>query len=334
MFNKPFHDRLLSDQSFLVTGGAGFIGSNIVQYLLKYNAGKVRVLDNLSNGFKRNIAPFLTNKAFEFIEGDITDPQTCVQACEGIDFVTHQAALGSVPRSIEFPLHTHAANATGFLNMLVAARDSKVQRFVYASSSSVYGDLQASPKTEKVIGKPLSPYAVSKLTNELYAGVFSINYGMKIIGLRYFNVFGPHQDPAGPYAAAIPLFMDSLINNKKTYINGNGEQTRDFTFVENAVQANIRAFFTENTDAFNRIYNVAVSESVSINNLYDELKNLIGVDAAAEHREERAGDVRNSLADISLAVEMLGYHPQVKLKEGLKITLEWFTNSFKKTENV
>lgn len=334
MFNTPFHDHSIKGQSFLITGGAGFIGSNIVEYLLKYEAEKVRVLDNLSNGFRENIDGFLTNPAFEFIEGDITDPETCQNACRGIDFVSHQAALGSVPRSIEFPLHTHASNSTGFLNMLVAARDARVKRFIYASSSSVYGDLQSSPKTEQNIGKPLSPYAVSKLTNELYAGVFSLNFQMKIIGLRYFNVFGPRQDPHGPYAAAIPLFMDALLNNKKAFINGNGEQTRDFTFVENAVQANIRAFFTGHPDAFNKVYNVAVSESVSIKQLFNVLTELTGSQVKPIHREDRKGDVKNSLADISLACSMLGYKPTVRVKEGLKITLEWFTNSFQKKHNV
>ena len=330
MFNKAFHEGSLKGRSFLVTGGAGFIGSNIVEYLLKYGAGKVRVLDNLSNGFKHNVEPWLSNQAFEFMEGDITDPATCARACRDIEFVTHQAALGSVPRSIEFPLLTHAANATGFLNMLVAARDARINRFVYASSSSVYGDLQASPKKEGQIGKPLSPYAVSKLTNELYAGVFSLHYGMKIIGLRYFNVFGPRQDPNGPYAAAIPLFMDALLHNKAAYINGSGDQTRDFTFVENAVQANIRAFFTENSNAFNRIYNVAVSESVSVKDLFTILKKLTGSKLNPIHREERKGDVANSLADIAAAKEMLGYQPQVKVEEGLEMTLEWFTRSFQK----
>lgn len=334
MFDKPFHTNSLHGQSFLISGGAGFIGSNIVEYLLKYGASKVRVLDNLSNGFKRNIQPYLSIPGFEFIEGDITDLTSCLKACEGIDFVTHQAALGSVPRSIEFPLLTHAANSTGFLNMLIASRDSAVKRFVYASSSSVYGDLQASPKRESTLGSPLSPYAVSKLTNELYAGVFSLNYGMKIIGLRYFNVFGPRQDPNGPYAAAIPLFMDALLNQKDAFINGSGEQTRDFTFVENAVQANIRAFFTDHPDAFNRIYNVAVSESVSVLDLYNFLQELTGSKTKPIHREERKGDVRNSLADITMAKEMLGYDPKVKVKEGLQLTLDWFTSAFHKKQNV
>ena len=334
MYSTAFHKQSLSDYSFLVTGGAGFIGSNIVEYLLKYGAKKVRVLDNLSNGFRHNLEAWKDNSALEFIEGEITDFNSCRKACEGIHFVSHQAALGSVPRSIEFPLHTHAANATGFLNMLVAARDAGVQRFVYASSSSVYGDLQTSPKQEEKIGRPLSPYAVSKLTNELYAGVFAIHYDMKIIGLRYFNVFGPRQDPNGPYAAAIPLFMDALLQSKPAYINGTGDQTRDFTFVENAVQANIRALFSTHPGALNKVYNVAVGESVSVNQLFHVLREFTGSTMNPVYREERKGDVKNSLADISLAVEMLGYNPQVKVREGLEMTLNWFKNSFLKKSNV
>lgn len=328
--NTTFHTEDIRNKNFLVTGGAGFIGSNIVEYLLTNKAAKVRVLDNLSNGFKRNLDAFIGNKSFEFIEGDITNPETCVEACKGIDMVTHQAALGSVPRSIAFPLHTHAANATGFLNMLVAARDAGVQRLVYASSSSVYGDLADSPKVESRIGKSLSPYAVSKYTNELYAGVFALNYGMKVIGLRYFNVFGPRQDPNGPYAAAIPLFMDALLNNKDAYLNGDGEQTRDFTFVQNAVQANIRAFFTDHPEAFNRVYNVAVGENISVKKLFAVLADIAGKDAKPLHRDERPGDIKNSLADISLARNYLGYEPQVKLKQGLEITFDWFKKTYNK----
>lgn len=327
--NQPvFHDGTLNGLSFLVTGGAGFIGSNIVSYLLHHGASKVRVLDNLSNGFLRNLEPFLPNPAFEFLEGDITDPDMCRKACEGIDLVTHQAALGSVPRSISFPQQTHAANATGFLNVLVAARDAGVKRLVYASSSSVYGDLAESPKVETHIGRALSPYAVSKLTNELYASVFTLNYGMKLIGLRYFNVFGPHQDPNGPYAAAIPLFMDALIHRKPAYINGDGGQTRDFTFVENAVQANIRALFTSDPDAFGKVYNVAVGENISINELFTILADIAGSDMKPVHREDRPGDIRNSLADISLAQKHLGYQPKVRLKEGLERTFAWFRTSY------
>ena len=273
--NGPaFHNDTLREKAILVTGGAGFIGSNLVDYLVRNGARKVRVLDNLSNGFMKNIASYSGHPAFEFMEGDITQPKVCERACEGINMVSHQAALGSVPRSIAHPLATHAANATGFLNMLVAARDAGVERFVYASSSSVYGDSMVSPKKEDIIGKSLSPYAVSKFTNELYAGVFALNYGMKLIGLRYFNVFGPRQDPNGPYAAAIPLFMDALIHDKTAYLNGDGEQTRDFTFVTNAVQANVRAFFTGNPGAFGKVYNVAVGENISVKKLFELLVRL------------------------------------------------------------
>jgi UDP-N-acetylglucosamine 4-epimerase len=325
---KIFHKGELSGTSVLITGGAGFIGSNLADYFLSHGAGKVRVLDNLSNGFRHNIEPYLTNDSFEFLEGDITDIDTCHKACDGIDLISHQAALGSVPRSIEFPLNTHAANATGFLNMLVAARDAGVKKMVYASSSSVYGDLKDSPKKEERVGNALSPYAVSKYTNELYAKVFALNYGMKLIGLRYFNVFGPRQDPNGPYAAAIPLFMDAVLNNKKAYINGDGEQTRDFTYVENAVQANVRALFTEKDEAYGKVYNVAVGENISVNMLFDMIRDIAGSDLDPVHREERPGDIRNSLADISQASGLLSYDPQVKLKEGLEITFDWFRKNF------
>jgi UDP-N-acetylglucosamine 4-epimerase len=330
VYNTTFHSKDITEKSFLVTGGAGFIGSNLVEYLLKYKAKKVRVLDNLSNGFMKNIETFVSNSSFEFINGDITNAETCKAACEGIQLVSHQAALGSVPRSIKFPLATHAANSTGFLNMLTAAKDAGVEAFIYASSSSVYGDLKTSPKIEHTIGKALSPYAVSKYTNELYAGVFALNYGMKIIGLRYFNIYGPRQDPNGPYAAAIPLFMDALVNNKTAYINGDGEHSRDFTFVENAVQANVKALFCNNEEAFNKVYNIAVGDNISLNQLFETLQNVTGNFMRPVHREERAGDIKHSQADISLAKRMLGYNPQIKLREGLAITLQWFIENLKK----
>lgn len=323
-----YHEDSLADARILVTGGAGFIGSNIVAYLLRHGAGRVRVLDNLSNGFERNLEPFRNHPNFEFMHGDITRPGDCIAACRDMTHLTHQAALGSVPRSIKNPLATSEANTTGYLNMMIAARDAGIRRIVYASSSSVYGDSQASPKKEEALGKPLSPYAVSKLTNELYAGVFSMHYNMEMIGLRYFNVFGPNQDPGGPYAAAIPLFMNALLTGDEAVIYGDGEQTRDFTFVDNAVQANIRALFTTNNSAFNRVYNVAVGESVSVNMLYNTLASFSGSGLRPKYAPERIGDIRNSLADISLAKDLLGYSPGYRLKEGLELTWAWFKSTF------
>jgi UDP-N-acetylglucosamine 4-epimerase len=328
MYSTPFHKNDLSKLSFLITGGCGFIGSNIVEYLLKYNAGKVVVLDNISTGFKKNIEPYLSNKNFKLVEGDIIDPDTCRKTCEGIDYVNHQAALGSVPRSVKNPQATHAVNATGFLNMLVAARDAGAKRFVFASSSSVYGDHPVLPKKEEETGNPLSPYAVTKKTNELYANVFGSTYGMEIIGLRYFNVFGPNQSPEGAYAAVIPLFMQAVINKTAPFIDGDGEQTRDFTFVENAVQANIRSFFAEKKEAINQIYNVAVGEKISVNTLYNMIAELGGSNVKAIHRETRAGDIRNSLADISKIKNLIGYDPGIKVKEGLEIAFEWYKKNF------
>ncbi len=324
MYTRQYHSDDLSKYSFLVTGGAGFVGANIVEYLLTFGAKQVRVLDNLSAGYRTNLTEFDSNPAFEFMEGDITNLDDCRNACEGIDYVIHQAALGSVPRSIKTPELTNAANVDGFLNMLIAARDANVKRFVYASSSSVYGDHPALPKLEDNIGNQLSPYAVSKYANELYAGVFHKCYGMEIIGTRYFNIFGPKQNPHGPYAAVIPLFILGIFKNEAPYINGDGEQTRDFTFVENAVQANIKALFTTNPKAFGEVFNVAVGERISINYLFNELARLYGSDLKAEHRDDREGDIRNSLADISKAKELLGYDPQVRVGEGLQITLDWF----------
>ncbi len=236
MYSNPHHKQDISNLSFLITGGGGFIGSNLVEYLLKYNAKKVRVLDNFSNGYRENLTEFINNPAFELIEGDIRDLDTCKNAMEGMDYVSHQAALGSVPRSINDPATTNAVNITGFLNMMIALKDSKtVKRMVYAASSSTYGDSKSLPKVEDKIGKPLSPYAVTKYVNELYADVFGTTYNTDVIGLRYFNVFGPKQSPNGAYAAVIPLFMQSLKDNKPSKINGDGEQTRDFTFIDNVV---------------------------------------------------------------------------------------------------
>lgn len=322
-----YHNQDLSSLSFLVTGGAGFIGSNIVSYLLKHGAGRVRVLDNFSNGFEKNISEFKQHNRFEFIEGDIRDSATCKAACSKIDIVLHQAALGSVPRSIKDPLTTNAVNIQGFLNMLLAAKDEHVKRFVYAASSSTYGDSTSLPKKEDIIGKPLSPYAVTKYVNELYADVFSKVYNYPSIGLRYFNVFGPKQDPNGPYAAVIPLFMDALVNHAQPTINGDGEQTRDFTFVENAVQANIKAALVQDDKALNQIYNVAVGERTSLNQLFEELRQQAQSTLQPLYGPDRPGDIRDSLADISKARKYLNYQPAFSLKEGLKLTYEWFIHN-------
>lgn len=324
MYKKSYHSEDLSNFSFLVTGGAGFIGSNIVQYLLKHGSKHVRVLDNLSTGFKANIQEFMDNPAFEFIEGDIRDLETCKRAMEGIDYVSHQAALGSVPRSINDPITSNAVNVGGFLNMLVAQNaSSSVKRLVYAASSSTYGDSKVLPKKEENIGKPLSPYAVTKLVNELYADVFYKTYGTATIGLRYFNVFGPKQSPTGAYAAVIPLFMQALKDEIAPTINGDGEQTRDFTYVENAVQANIRALFAPD-NAINQVFNVACAERISLNILWNNLKEISQKDVEAIYGPPRKGDVRDSLADISKAERLIKYKPLFTVHDGLRLTWEKF----------
>ena len=326
MYSEAFHGNTSLDQySFLITGGAGFIGSHIVEYLMHHGAKKVRVLDNLLTGNINNLQPFLNHPNFEFIEGDINDLPTCHKACEGMDFLSHQAALGSVPRSIKDPIRTNRINIDGFLNMMVAAKESSIQRVVYASSSSVYGDEKTLPKKELLVGSPLSPYAVTKNCNELYARVFGMTYGMKIIGLRYFNVFGPRQDPNGPYAAVIPIFIDRSLKNEAVYIDGDGLQTRDFTFVANAVQANIRSLFTENEDAFGEVYNIAFGERFSILAMYETICSSLGKPTNAIHRDPREGDIRDSLADISLAKERLGYHPKFSFAEGIQYTIPSYT---------
>jgi UDP-N-acetylglucosamine/UDP-N-acetylgalactosamine 4-epimerase len=321
---NKFHSKDISNDSFLVTGGAGFIGGHIAEYLLKHGAKKVRVLDNMVNGFEKNLAILKAYPAFEFMEGDIRNAETCMKACEGIDYVSHQAALGSVPRSIKEPVYFNDVNVGGFVNMLKAAIDNKVKSFVYASSSSVYGDEPTLPKIEHRIGNCLSPYAATKKTNELYAQVFADVYGIKLMGFRYFNIFGSRQDPDGPYAAVIPLFVKGIINKTPVYINGDGEQTRDFTFVDNAVQINVKGMLTDNEEAFNKVYNVAVGEYFSVNYLYNACAKQLNSDWKPTHREPRAGDIRNSLADISLAEKMLGYKPVKKFEEGLIETIEFF----------
>lgn len=324
MYSKAYHDKNISNINFLITGGAGFIGSNIVEYLLKFGAKHVRVLDNLSNGYKENITEFESKSNFEFINGDIRKLGDCEKAVEGMDIVLHQAALGSVPRSIDDPIKSNEVNVSGFLNMLVASKNSEtVSRFVYAASSSTYGDSPNLPKVEHTIGKPLSPYAVTKYVNELYADVFAKTYGMEIIGLRYFNVFGPKQSPQGAYAAVIPLFMKALKDKEPPTINGDGEQTRDFTFVENAVQANIKAAFA-NKEAVNQVYNVAFGERISLNELWATLQNAADTELDASYGPPRQGDVKDSLADIDKARKLLGYKPEFDVQKGLKVTWNYF----------
>lgn len=324
MYSKPHHVHNLSTLNFLVTGGGGFIGSNLVEYLLKHGAKKVRVLDDFSNGYRENLAEFEAHPAFELLVGDIRDLETCKKAMEGMDYVSHQAALGSVPRSINDPATTNAVNISGFLNMMIALKESKsVKRMVYAASSSTYGDSKTLPKVEEHIGKPLSPYAVTKYVNELYADVFGKTYGTDVVGLRYFNVFGPKQSPNGAYAAVIPLFMQALKDKEAPTINGDGGQTRDFTFVDNAVQANIKGFFAPK-EASNEVFNVACGERISVNYLWESLQQAAASDLKANHGPDRQGDVRDSLADISKAQKLLGYQPEYSVREGLKVTWDAF----------
>ena len=319
-----FHNKDISNSSFLITGGAGFIGGHIAEYLLKNGAAKVRVLDNMVNGFEKNLDILRAYPAFEMKVGDIRNEATCQQACAGIDYVSHQAALGSVPRSIKEPVYFNDVNVGGFVNMLKAAVDNNVKQFVYASSSSVYGDEPTLPKQESRIGNCLSPYAATKKTNELYAQIFADVYGLKIMGFRYFNIFGSRQDPDGPYAAVIPLFVKGILNKTPVYINGDGEQTRDFTFVDNAVQINIKGMLTDNAEALKQVYNVAVGEKFSVNYLYNACRQQLHSDWQATHREPRAGDIRDSLADISLAKDLLDYQPTKTFEDGLVETIEFF----------
>ena len=312
----------------LVTGGSGFIGSNLVETLLAdAKVELVRDLDNLSTGSKKNIQAFLSNSKFQFIEGDIRNYETCLQACNNINLISHQAALGSVPRSINDPLTTNAVNITGTLNMFTAAKETNIKRVVYAASSSTYGDHPGLPKVEDKIGNPLSPYAVTKYVNELYARVYANTYGLQLIGLRYFNVFGPKQSPNGPYAAVIPLFIQSLLNNQAPFINGDGSHSRDFTFVSNAVQANMKALFTENNDAVNQVYNIACGEQTTLLQLFNYLKNITQSNINVVLREERKGDVKHSLADISKAKNLLAYHPEITVQQGLQQTVDWYKNN-------
>ncbi len=321
-------------QKILITGGAGFIGSNLVEYFLNKNF-KIVVLDNFSTGYMHNIQPFLSQPNFELIEGDIRNIDDCKNAVAGASYVFHQAALGSVPRSIKDPQTTNEVNISGFLNMLVAARDEGVKRFVYAASSSTYGDSESLPKVENIIGKPLSPYAITKYVNELYAEIFSKTYGMETIGLRYFNVFGRRQNPEGAYAAVIPLFVKTLKEHRSPIINGTGEFSRDFTYIDNVIQMNERAMFTTNTDAINTIFNTAVGDRTTLNQLVEILKGELSKydskisDIEILHGPNRMGDIPHSLASIEKAKQLLGYEPSHRIKDGLKASVEWYWNNLK-----
>ncbi len=314
----------VKDKCFLVTGGAGFIGSHLVSYLLSNGAKEVRVLDNLSTGFKANLSEYESNSSFVFIMGDITDYDTCFKACEKVDAIFHNAALGSVSRSMQDPMATNQANVSGFVNVLFAAKNQKVKRVVYASSSSVYGDDKSVMKQEHITGNLLSPYAVSKKTDELYAAVFAKSFDMEIIGLRYFNVYGPKQNPDGAYAAVIPIFISNLLKSKTPFIFGDGTTSRDFTFINNVVYANVLAFSTNNSESINQVYNVAYGSSTSLNQLFDLVKSNLKSSITPEYKAERKGDIKNSLADISKAKQLLGYEPLIDLNEGIKLTIDWY----------
>ena len=315
----------------LITGGAGFIGSNLVSALLQDDRVLlVRVLDNLATGSLTNINEFLPHKKFQFKEGDIRNYETCFQACTDIDLISHQAALGSVPRSINDPLTSNEVNVTGTLNIFNAAKENSCKRVVYAASSSTYGDHQGLPKVEEIIGNPLSPYAVTKYVNELYARVYAELYGMQIIGLRYFNIFGPKQNPDGPYAAVIPLFAEALLKNIAPTINGDGSHSRDFTYVDNAVEANILSLFTTNKEAINQVYNIACGQQISLLELFTILRKEAGSMLEPVYGPERTGDVKHSLADISKAKKHLGYNPATSVQEGLIKTFNWYKEQFNK----
>ncbi|WP_343672670.1 SDR family oxidoreductase [Chitinophaga sp.] len=335
MYNTVYHPVQISAHSFLITGGAGFIGSNLVEYLLKHGAGKVRVLDNFLTGHRKNLNDFMDNPAFELLEGDIRNLADCKAAVKGMDYVLHQAALGSVPRSINDPITTNEINVSGFLNMLVAARDENCKRFVYAASSSTYGDHPGLPKVEDQIGKPLSPYAVTKYVNELYADVFGKTYGMSLIGLRYFNVFGQRQDPNGAYAAVIPKFVSQFINHESPVINGDGAFSRDFTYIDNVVQANIKALFVPDAAALGQVYNVAFGEQTSLTQLTEAIKEELVAfdtkisDVSVIYGANRKGDIPHSLASIDKAKTLLGYQPAYSFKKGLNEAVAWYWRNLK-----
>ena len=320
--------------TILITGGAGFIGSNLTESLLN-NGNKVICLDNFSTGRKENIKTFLSHPNYRLIEGDIRNLEVCRKACSGVDYILHQAALGSVPRSINDPITSNEVNVGGFLNMLVAARDEKVKRFIYAASSSTYGDSKNLPKVEDIIGQPLSPYAITKYVNELYAKIFSTTYGLETIGLRYFNVFGRKQDPNGAYAAVIPKFVMQLKKLESPVINGDGSYSRDFTYIDNVIQMNVLAMLTDNEKAVNTVYNVALGNRIDLNNLVALLKKYLSqfnpkiMDVNIIYGPSREGDVPHSLASIEKAKKMLGYKPTHNLEEGLKEAVDWYWENLK-----
>lgn len=309
----------------LLTGGAGFIGSNLTKALIEHPDVKlVRVLDNFCTGYRQNLAAWHGHPKFELLEGSITDYATCQQAVAGMDVISHQAALGSVPRSIADPINSNNTNVSGTLNIYTAAKEAGIKRIVYAASSSTYGDSASLPKVEHIIGRPLSPYAVTKFVMELYADVFAKTYNMEFIGLRYFNVFGPHQSPKGAYAAVIPLFMDSVLNHMPPTINGDGSYSRDFTFVDNVVQANIKALTTTNTEAVNQVYNIAFGESTTLIELFNYIADIAGSDLKPHFGPNRIGDIPHSLANIDKAKNLLGYDPAVSVRDGLVKAFAWY----------
>lgn len=324
----------LQGKKILVTGGAGFIGSNLCEELLKFNA-IVTCLDNFSTGRRENLEAIKSHPDFTLIEGDIRDLETCKNACEGQNYILHEAALGSVPRSINDPITSNDVNVGGFLNMLVAARDAGVKKMVYAASSSTYGDSTALPKVEDVIGKPLSPYAITKFVNELYADVFKRTYDFDTIGLRYFNVFGRKQNPNGAYAAVIPKFVMQLMNHESPVINGGGEYSRDFTYIDNVILMNLLALTTDNKEADNQVYNTAFGERTTLNDLVKYLKEYLSefdskiADIEIIHGDYRKGDVPHSLASIDKAKELLQYHPKHSMKDGLKEAVKWYWENLK-----
>lgn len=324
----------LKNSKILVTGGAGFIGSNLCEKLLKLGA-QVICLDNFATGKRENLETFNDNSMFTLIEGDIRNLETCHKAVKGVDYILHEAALGSVPRSLNDPITTNEVNVSGFLNMLVAARDAKVKRFVYAASSSTYGDSENLPKVEEVIGKPLSPYAITKYVNELYADIFKSAYDLDTVGLRYFNVFGRKQDPNGAYAAVIPKFVIQLMNHESPLINGDGTYSRDFTYIDNVVQMNLLALTSENKEAINQVYNTAVGDRTNLLELTTLLKEYLSkydpeiANIKIKHGSNRAGDIPHSLASVEKAKSLLGYDPQFKIEAGLKEAVEWYWENLK-----